>query len=79
MAGRYARNMESERHERVFIVRMWRQRSAGDDATEHDGAPGETVWRGSIRDVISERTRYVANAREVAEYIAIVLAEEQRR
>jgi|HubBroStandDraft_6_1064221.scaffolds.fasta_scaffold1405745_2 hypothetical protein len=61
--------MQSERHERVFIVRMWRERGSGDD----------TGWRGSIRDVVAERTRYVVETREVAEYIASVLAEEQRR
>jgi hypothetical protein len=61
--------MSSERDERIFIVRMWRDRGRAEDGG----------WRGSVRDVDAAKTRYVIDAREIAEYIASALPEERRR
>jgi hypothetical protein len=49
-------------------VRMWRDRGRADDAG----------WRGSVRDVDAAKTRYVIDAREIAEYITSALPEERR-
>ncbi len=56
--------MDSERRERVFVIRMW---------NDGDAAVRET-WRGSIRDVASGRKRYVTSALEIAEFVALRLA-----
>ena len=59
----------AERRERVFVVRMW---CAGEDC-----AP--SAWRGSVRDVKSGRLLYVVGTREVADYIAATLSDDEER
>jgi hypothetical protein len=55
--------MAPERVERVFMVRMWLP----------VGDPSVSEWRGSVRDVQTERTFYVVGTREIADYIASAL------
>ncbi len=52
------------REERVFLVRMWQERQAPVDA-----------WRGSVQEIGTERKLYVTDAREVADFIAVRLAD----
>ncbi len=56
--------MGSSRRERVFLVRLW--------ATS---AAPNAEWRGSVQDIAEGRTFYVAGPREVADYLALALAE----
>ena len=49
----------------VFLVRMWLHGERGDDAR----------WRGSVHDVESGQLFYVADARDVADFIDAKLAE----
>ncbi len=62
----YAWNM-SARSERAFIVRMW--------LSEEMHGTGE--WRGSVRDVTAERTYYVVETREIADFIANALSSSE--
>ena len=59
----------AERRERVFVVRMW---CAGEDRAT-------SAWRGSVRDVKSGRLLYVVGTREVADYIAATLSDDEER
>lgn len=56
--------MDSDRRERVFVIRMW---------TDGD-AVVRGAWRGSIQDVASGRKRYVTAAHEIADFVALRLA-----
>ena len=51
------------REERVFLVRMWLERTPQNDA-----------WRGSVHDVSTGRRLYVTGPGEVADFIATGLA-----
>jgi hypothetical protein len=61
----YVFPMKNERSEVVFVVRMWQQGI---------GENGESEWRGSIYQVDSGRSFYVAGSREVADFIGASLA-----
>jgi hypothetical protein len=56
----------SRRDERVFLVRMWLERST----SQRDS------WRGSIQDVVSGRKFYVTGPGEIADFIAVRLDED---
>ena len=55
--------MTPQRDERVFLVRMWREREAGDNGG----------WRGSVRDVATGRRLYVTAPGEITAFIAVTL------
>ena len=52
------------REERIFLVRMWQERQAPLDA-----------WRGSVQEIGTGRRLYVTAPGEVADFIAVRLAE----
>jgi hypothetical protein len=56
----------SGRDERVFLVRMWLERSTAQ----------REAWRGSIQDVGSGRKFYVTGPGEIADFIAVRLDED---
>jgi hypothetical protein len=56
--------MNSDRSERVFLVRLWREGDSG--ATR--------AWRGSVHDVSLGPKRYITAAQEIAEFVTLRLA-----
>lgn len=56
--------MNSDRRERVFLVRLWQESGSSD-------AP---AWRGSVHDVGSGHKRYISEAQEISEFVALRLA-----
>lgn len=56
--------MNSDRTERVFLVRLWR---------EADSA-ASCAWRGSVHDVSLGSKRYITAPQEIAEFVSLRLA-----
>lgn len=54
-------NRDSERDERSYIVRTWRERDA----------LGALRWRGRIDDLASGERRYVTNFGDLCEFLAV--------
>jgi hypothetical protein len=57
--------MKTRPEQLVFVVRMWVQRDI----------PGASVWRGAILEVASGKRLYVAGARDIADFIEALLAQ----
>ena len=57
----YDFDVNTERSELVFIVRMWRQDGEG---------RGEREWRGSVYETESGIRFYVSGTREIADFVA---------
>ncbi len=55
--------MNSDRAERVFLVRLWRE----------PGSPAR-AWRGSVHDVSLGSKRYITAPQEIAEFVTLQLA-----
>jgi len=55
--------MEPQRDERVFLVRMWRERETAKSRS----------WRGSVHDVATGRRFYVTAPGEITDFIAVSL------
>lgn len=61
--------MNPKRRDVTFLVRMWlREESDGDEG-----------WRGSVHEVSSGKRFFVAETREVADFISAQLAELRAR
>jgi hypothetical protein len=55
--------MTPQRDERVFLVRMWREREAAETRD----------WRGSVHEVATGRRLYVTAPGEVSDFISVAL------
>jgi hypothetical protein len=55
--------MEPRRDERVFLVRMWRERETA----------ASRSWRGSVHDVATGRRFYVTAPGEITDFITVSL------
>lgn len=67
MAACYAPGMESQRDERVFVVRMWLEPSVA----------RPRAWRGSVQDVASGNKLFVTAPAEIADFISVRLVGER--
>ena len=57
--------MKTERGERVFLIRMWRE--SGEPADDRK-------WRGSVYEIESGIRFYVTETRDIADFVAARLA-----
>jgi hypothetical protein len=57
--------VKTERGERVFLVRVWRESGEPFDARE---------WRGSVYEIESGIRFYVTGTRDIADFVAARLA-----
>jgi hypothetical protein len=56
--------MNSDRAERVFLVRLWREADSG----------ASRAWRGSVQDVSLGPKRYITAPQEITEFVTLRLA-----
>ena len=64
-AAVYRERVNAKRRDATFLVRMWLTGELG----------GDEQWRGSVHEVSSGKRLFVTDAREIAEFIAVQLAE----